>query len=485
MLTDRHSILASRTWLRRGTLLMGALAVAGTLALSAPAHAQFGGRSSLADAFQPDVLQRDMPLMIDTLGLEEWQRPVMEALLEDYRTSFEGGMLEAKERMKNAGQDAAKGGNGDAMVARILEQMETWRGQKQVLVEKFYADVKSQLGPQQLERWPKFERALRRERQLPEGELSGERLNLWTELAQMQLTPAEQEAVRPALDTYEVALDAALVNRIAKLRELAPELTDAMKAMDYERGAGVQDRIMAARIQVRAATDEGIDAIAKAIGARGEQFRRAALAAGYPDAYREHPVMMLIDTARKLDSITPEQAAQIDALKAEFQGVCDTENAKFYELLRVEEPKAPRRKVQAMIERRNNGGQPRSAPSTPQGANNADPVIKMRVERDKLGEPYRERLMAILTPEQQESIPGAAKLDPTRVRPKDPNAKDNADPSKALGSANPEDPAEAQRKADKKAAREARGKRDGRALTGAPPRSQPGTASPPLPNETK
>ena len=80
MLTNRLSTHAPRTWIRRGTLLLGTLAVAGTLALSAPAHAQFGGRSSLADAFQPDVLQRDMPLMIDTLGLEEWQRPVMDSI---------------------------------------------------------------------------------------------------------------------------------------------------------------------------------------------------------------------------------------------------------------------------------------------------------------------------------------------------------------------------------------------------------------------
>ncbi len=484
---DHPTRLTHRTLIARGRTLLGTAVLVAAAAIAAPTHAQFGGRASFGEAFQPDMLQRDMVLLVETLNLDELQRPVMEALLEDYMVGFNTGVDALKDRMKTASQEGAKAnpGNGDAILAKVMEPLNSWRSEKRRLLDKFFADVKSQLGPQQLERWPKFERALRRERQLPEGELSGESVDLWAVLGRMQLSPTEQEAIRATLDTYEAALDEALANRVAKMAALESELGEAMRNMDYDRGGNVQDRIMALRILVRGANDQGIEAITQAMGARGDEFRRAALEAGYADVYRPHPVMQLIDTARKIESLSAEQVAQIDTLRAEFQVACDGENVKFYEMLRAEEPKQPRRKVQAMLDRR--AGQTRSAPSTPQASNQADPIVKLRVERDKMGEPFRERLMAILTPDQQATIPGAAKFDGDRVRPKDPHAKENSDPNRAVGASRPEDPAEAQRKSDKKAAREGRGdgKRDQRALSGAPPRTQPGSAAPPASAEPK
>lgn len=467
------------TLARRARLAIAAFVVAAAAFAAVPAHAQFGGRASFAGAFQPDIMQRDLPLMVQTLGLEDWQRPVIETLLDDYISNFNAGVEAAKERMKTASAEGAKAasGNADAILQKVMEQLSGWRNEKERMLEKFVADLRSQLGDQQMERWPVFERALRRERDLPDGDISGESVNLWSVLAQMQLGAAETENVRPALQAYELALDAALVTRSRKMAELENELRDAMLTMDYERGAAVQDRIMALRVQVRAANDAGIDAIAAALGPRGEEFRRQALEAGYPDAYRKHPLFQLMDTVMKLDSLTPEQAQQVEALRAEFEVACRDMSGRFYEMLRAEEPKEPRRKVQAMLDRR--AGEPRSAPSTPQGANQADPIVKLRVERDRMGEPFRERLMAILTPEQQAELPGMAKYEDSKRQPKDPNAK-AADSDVAEGK--PEDPADAKRREEKRAA--SGGKRDGRALSGGGKGNrEPGAT--PLPNAEK
>lgn len=467
------------TLTRRARLAIAAFVVAAAAFAAVPAHAQFGGRASFAGAFQPDIMQRDLPLMVQTLGLEDWQRPVIETLLDDYISNFNAGVEAAKERMKTASAEGAKAasGNADAILQKVMEQLSGWRNEKERMLEKFVADLRSQLGDQQMERWPVFERALRRERDLPDGDISGESVNLWSVLAQMQLGAAETENVRPALQAYELALDAALVTRSRKMAELENELRDAMLTMDYERGAAVQDRIMALRVQVRAANDAGIDAIAAALGPRGEEFRRQALEAGYPDAYRKHPLFQLMDTVMKLDSLTPEQAQQVEALRAEFEVACRDMSGRFYEMLRAEEPKEPRRKVQAMLDRR--AGEARSAPSTPQGANQADPIVKLRVERDRMGEPFRERLMAILTPEQQAELPGMAKYEDSKRQPKDPNAK-AADSGVAEGK--PEDPADAKRREEKRAA--SGGKRDGRALSGGGKGNrEPGAT--PLPNAEK
>ena len=390
---------------------------------TSPASAQFGGRGGFAQAFQPDIMQRDVTLMTSALGLEEWQRPVVEALLQDYMSNFNTGVEALKDRMKVASDDAgkiAKSNGGDAVLEKIMAPLNSWRTEKTQMLDKFMADLKSQLGPQQLERWPSFERALRRERLLPDGDLSGESVDLFAVLTRMQLTPAEQEAVKQPLAAYELMLDEALVTRMTSIAVLDRELSDAMASMNYDRGADIQDKVMVVRIGVRSANDAGIEALAAALGDRGDEFRTRALEAGYPDVFRPHPVMILMQQAYALPSLSPEQTSQIDALMSEFGTACRDANMKIYEAVRVDQPKAPRKRVQAAADRKS--GAAGSAPNTPQGANSTDPVVKARIEREAMGAPFRDRLLAILSDEQKAELPGGVKVETAENRKEDPDA---------------------------------------------------------------
>jgi hypothetical protein len=389
---------------------------------TSPASAQFGGRGGFAQAFQPDIMQRDVTLMTSSLGLEEWQRPVVEALLQDYMSNFNTGVEALKDRMKLASEDAgkiAKSNGGDAVLEKIMAPLNSWRTEKTQMLEKFMSDLKSQLGPQQLERWPSFERALRRERLLPDGDLSGESVDLFAVLTRMQLTPAEQEAVKQPLAAYELMLDEALVTRMTSIAVLDRELSDAMASMNYDRGADIQDKVMVVRIGVRSANDAGIELLAAALGDRGDEFRTRALEAGYPDVFRPHPVMILMQQAYALPSLSPEQTSQIDALMSEFGTACRDANMKIYEAVRVDQPKAPRKRVQAAADRKS--GASGSAPNTPQGANSTDPVVKARVERETMGAPFRDRLLAILSDEQKAELPGGVKVETAENRQEDPD----------------------------------------------------------------
>jgi len=390
---------------------------------TSPASAQFGGRGGFAQAFQPDIMQRDVTLMTSSLGLEEWQRPVVEALLQDYMSNFNTGVEALKDRMKVASDDAGKlatSNGGDAVLEKIMAPLNSWRTEKTQMLEKFMSDLKSQLGPQQLERWPSFERALRRERLLPDGDLSGESVDLFAVLTRMQLTPAEQEAVKQPLAAYELMLDEALVTRMTSIAVLDRELSDAMASMNYDRGADIQDKVMVVRIGVRSANDAGIELLAAALGDRSEEFRTRALEAGYPDVFRPHPVMILMQQAYALPSLTPEQTSQIDALMSEFGTACRDANMKIYEAVRVDQPKAPRKRVQAAADRKS--GASGSAPNTPQGANSTDPVVKARIERETMGAPFRDRLLAILNDEQKAELPGGVKVESAENRKQDPAA---------------------------------------------------------------
>ena len=390
---------------------------------TSPASAQFGGRGGFAQAFQPDIMQRDVTLMTSSLGLEEWQRPIVEALLQDYMSNFNTGVEALKDRMKVASDDAgklAKSNGGDAVLEKIMAPLNSWRTEKTQMLDKFMADLKSQLGPQQLERWPSFERALRRERLLPDGDLSGESVDLFAVLTRMQLTPAEQDAVKQPLAAYELMLDEALVTRMTSIAVLDRELSDAMASMNYDRGADIQDKVMVVRIGVRSANDAGIESLAAALGDRADEFRTRALEAGYPDVFRPHPVMILMQQAYALPSLSPEQTSQIDALMSEFGTACRDANMKIYEAVRVDQPKAPRKRVQAAADRKS--GASGSAPNTPQGANSTDPVVKARIERETMGAPFRDRLLAILSDEQKAELPGGVKVESAENRKQDAGA---------------------------------------------------------------
>lgn len=393
---------------RSCALFCTVLVTAASTLLAPPAHAQFGGRASFGEAFQPDIMQRDVTLMTASLGIEEWQQPIVEALLQDYNTSFITGVEALKDRMKVASQDATKSSStsGDAILEKVMQPLTSWRVEKRAMLAKFMADLKSTLGSTQLEKWPAFERALRRERMLPDGDLSGESVDLWMVLGRMQLTPAETEAVKVPVSDYEMTLDEALVARSSGVLRLEPELSETMRSMNFERGADIQDKIMVLRVGVRTANDQGIDVLAAALGERGAEFRKRSLESGYPDVFRPHPVMILMQQARALTTLTPDQISQIDALMSEFDTACMSANMKLYDAVRLEEPKAPRKRLQALGDRNKSG----SAPSTPQGSNSNDPVVKARVEREKMGEPFRERLLAILSPEQRNELPGGVKV---------------------------------------------------------------------------
>ena len=112
-------------------------------------------------------------------------QPQLEALMQDYVTSFNAGSDDLKEKLKAAQQAATAGGasNPDAILDSIMKPIGPWMEEKRRLSETFLTNLKSQLGPQQLERWPSFERALRRERLLAESDIAGEGVDLWAVMA--------------------------------------------------------------------------------------------------------------------------------------------------------------------------------------------------------------------------------------------------------------------------------------------------------------
>jgi hypothetical protein len=384
---------------RRRAAPIATLALAIGVAV-APAAAQFGGDAGMAQAFRQDFYRRDLVLFNEVLGLEEWQRPIVEVLLDDYAAGFDAGMSGFRERIARV---RTEGGelDGQQIMARMMEPLGGWEVEKLRLRDTFLDNVRSQLSPSQAERWSTFMRALRRDKDLPESEISGEGVDLTAVLRQLQLAPATLLAAEAAIEEYEILLDDALVARTRRMRSLQPEVREAMQTMDFQRGLQVMNQIMAARIEVRNAQDRGLALIEAALPHReGLRFREEALRRSYPKVYGPNPTIAFIASVKAIATLTPAQLGAIETIEVGYLGQLEAMNDRLRELHRAEEPREPQRRFERITARQRGEATSRAATGEPQSIRDA------RTEREVLGRTTREAILAILTPEQAERLPG-------------------------------------------------------------------------------
>ncbi|MDZ4830268.1 MAG: hypothetical protein SGJ09_08750 [Phycisphaerae bacterium] len=394
----------------RSTRSLRRLIVASTLALAclapiAPAHAQFGGRAGFDDAFRPDFLARDVVLFVETLGLEDWQRPIVENLLDDYKIAFEAGVEDVRVRMNSIKDDIAKA-NPDQVLKQIMAPIDDWSKKKIVLRGEFLDNVKSQLSEQQQERWNKLDRALRREKTLEQGEIQGESVDLLLVIKELQLSPQMNEELLVPIEEFEIRLDESLVNRTRRMEAQKQKVQDAMQANDPQAGLAAMEAIMEARVAVRTAQDAGRDSlndmIRRAAGQESAaEFQRLALERAYPKVYRADPILPLFESVLSITALTDEQKSALTSLEAQYKVEIIDVNKKLADAFRREEPKEPRRRVEMMQARQ--GADPAVARTA--RAPEPESLSLARKEREDFYDRYRKAIMDLLTEDQRKEMP--------------------------------------------------------------------------------
>lgn len=249
-------------------------------------HAQLPREAGFNEIFSTDFMPRDMSLFVDFLELEDWQKPVLEALLGDYQSEYRAGEQGLRDKL-TAMKDQIAGAGENGALTVLMKPIEEWKAEKEAMKQRFLDDVKGQLSDAQLERWPRLERALRREKQLPQGRLSGEKTDLIIVMRQIDVPLDNRLEAKDAIAAYETALDVALMERMKQQEASQPRIRKALTDNDPGSGLAELERIVAARIAVRNVTDAHIDALATAFGAEwGTKFRERAMRDAYPLACR-------------------------------------------------------------------------------------------------------------------------------------------------------------------------------------------------------
>ena len=365
--------------------------------LAPMASAQFGGKAGFSQAFKPDLLPRDMTMIVETLKLEDWQRPIVQSLLQDYQDSFKTGTDALKEKMVESAKQQKNGGAKN--MRGLLEPIQNWLPEKARLFEDLMSSIQSQLGPNQKERWPKFERAVRRARSLDDSDLSGEGVDLIAILQQMQLQPTIWEAAQSAVDQYEIALDAALIARDAQITALLPKFSDAMENMDLQTGGNLQSQIMVVRVVVRDLQDDAIEKITLALPVPyAQDFRTRALSQGYREVFQSDPLSNFFAAVLNLNDLTAEQKTAIQSAQTTWDGAFSALQLKMLDTTRSEEPQKAKRKTisNAAKKAAKDGATPPEVPP--------DLMIPLRNEKNKLVQDTRESVLKLLSEDQTDRL---------------------------------------------------------------------------------
>ena len=387
----------------RRTLAMAVASLIGFCMLTAPASAQFGSQAGFAEAFQKDFLRRDMQLFVDYLRLEDWQRPIIEVLLDDYQITFDAGTEACKNQMANLKEEMLADPENAMEIA--LRPIKEWETEKKQMSLEFEENIRAQLSPLQMQRWPSLERAMRREKELPLGELPGERMNVFVVLHGMELKPDDLQTIDPILLDYEIRLDAALTNRRTQMDRYQPKLQDAMVSKDYTAGLSGLRNISEARAGVTQAHMDAIESIARSLPmSLGDEFRMTVLSRGYPDIYKSNSVDRLLQAARNLPDLTPEQSSGLDQIEAEYLVSLADSNERLLQLYQVYGKEIPVLEAKQSIARRNKEEVKRGSNVPPQ-------ITDEQKNRSDMLEGYRMRIRDLLTPEQIAIIPSSAMFD--------------------------------------------------------------------------
>jgi hypothetical protein len=378
-------------------LAIAVVAAGVALSLAPAAHAQFGGGVGMRNLFMPDFLGRDLPVFVDSLQLEEWQRPILETLLDEYNATF----VTANEGFQAKMKETAVGASQDRVMDAISKPLVEWAAEKVVLREDFLASVKSLLSDVQVEQWPRLERALRREKSLPNGELSGETLNLMMIFRELDAPPSAADAARLSMEEYEAKLDAALALRDAEVDATITPILKAMANNDSQSGIAVQERVMLRRVGVRTVQEESLVAITAALGDEyGAPFHKKAMQRAFPQVYRPDPINPMIDAALGLADLTEAQKTSLETLRAEFTVEYGSLQSRMVDAYRVTEPAEPRRRTEITAQK--------ASGATVKHSEAAE-IEMVKKQRDELYTKYRTLLAGLLNDVQKEAIPGMGK----------------------------------------------------------------------------
>ena len=427
-----------------------------------------GLQNQMREAFEADFVRRDVPLFKEQLTLEEAQLTVLEQLMRDYEDAFgpardeitgqmqelgrqmmapmmnpqnmekwrdsmtkareqmdqmeaeKGAPLSQEERqqffrdsMQKLGEDMQKemkaSGAFEEMrtqVGAIVTEFNKWQVTKARLRKTFVDGMQASLTDAQTKKWPAFMRFLAREKTLPRSTMSGEGVNLFVVLDESGLSKETFEKLQPIMDEYELQLDQALTARNDFLASNESKYLESIWKGDQDAAKKFAGRSIELREKVREVNDRYREAICAQLSAdEAGRVRKAALSAAYDRVYRSNPVERAFEAALQIEGLDAGVVDSLKALEQQYGTELSPLNDRLAQAIRKEEPTQQTEEMVRIVGFMT-GDVPMSQMFRGQGGGNAQTESrKLFDDRNEMNDKYMERIKALLTPEQYESLP--------------------------------------------------------------------------------
>jgi len=340
----------------------------------------------------------DIPMLVQAVGLDEVQQDIVRVLFDEHEAAIREAFASMREQA-----EAMEDDRGSRQQLSLLREEATAKQRR--LDARMEADLRAILYAEQLDRWPIFERDMRRERTLADGELAGEDVNVFLVVRDEEIDVPAVPGLAEALEQYAVELDPVLVFRNDLLETSGPQMREAMEARDLDKAASIAARQMRARADVRDVNLRHADAVAGLLDdEQAASFREAVRREAYARVYSPSATERAFEAARDIDALSPDVLAAIESLEAAYLAELLPMQEQIVQAIQIHETRQEVERARMSLERqlreRTRGGDRGPRPPQPD-----DPIRDAYERKSDLDARYRQSLEAMLTPDQIDLLP--------------------------------------------------------------------------------
>lgn len=396
------SVGIGRTLARAARATAVAAAVAVVLTSASPVVAQpgggqgrggpgggFGGGFGGMGGFGPTIASRDLDRYADFLRLSPEQREMSRLLFEGYteQTRQLGNTL--RQQMERVREQFRENRDPSAWQG-IQSSMEEMRASRVKIETGFLEDFKAILSDDQRAKWPELERSMRRDRLLPRGLMSGERLDVIRLVDEADLPPVVRAEAELVLEQYTLALDRALVRRQEVQEDAMRQAGELFRSGDMDQAQGLLEKARSASTEVRDLNRKYARQIEALLpdDHRGS-WQAAVKRASFPQIYRPSMAARSFEAAAGFADLDETQKDALAAMRASYERDVSSVNDRLAAAQEESEGAITVREIM----RRGRGG----AEEGPMG--------ELRRERRDLDRSALDNLRKLLRPEQIERLP--------------------------------------------------------------------------------
>jgi len=362
--------------------------------LPAKASAQFGMMGN-SQAMQQTISRRGLDTYCRMLSFDKDQKEVAVALLEGHQSALSTMQKEMQDSMAGLAEKMQDGGFEEYQkeMPKVMKSM----GEKAEGLEKgFFDDLKALCNEDQLAQWPAVERFRRRETAMRFGFVSGSAVDLISISDRIKPTPTSESEYKETLSAYELEVDRILVNFEQIGKDAQKGMLEPGAMFDMKRIETMMKKFYDSAVMIRdinrnyARKLDGILLESDRAKLTSEINRRS-----FPRIYRDSHTQQILKTALKFEDLKPEQKEQLAAINESHAREAASINEKWAKAMEEKEAKAGGT-LMVMIQ---------SFQTMNDGGDKEDPVKEQREARKALDDKTKDKVEAMLTPDQKSKLP--------------------------------------------------------------------------------